>query len=187
MFERTKSFWQRLLSSPEVNGNIALADGPDDRRVFVRFPADLETALKIPGGLDTSRLAVRVRNVSLGGVNLLSSRAFQPGDMITVELPGADDHTACQVLACVVHCVEEQPGEWSLGCTFSRELSDDDLSSFGARRERHDSADQRTWKRFPSKITATFQQVATNEQTPSPAKVLNISPTGVGLLVDRAI
>ena len=68
-----------------------------------------------------------------------------------------------------------------------RELSEADLQSLGANRERPEQDEQRQWKRFETNITATVQQVTTAEQTPCAAKVLNVSVSGVGLLVDRVI
>jgi hypothetical protein len=185
MFEFTRSFWRRLLGRSAVAVHAGNQRDNDDRRVWVRYPADLETSFQTATVPPGTRLCARVRNISLGGINLLADRAFEPGDMLTVELPGATDETTCNVLACVVHCDTEQPGEWSLGCTFARELNDEDLEAFGARRERHDPSDQREWKRFPCDITAQCQLVASDNARPWPAKVLDISATGVGLLVDR--
>jgi len=187
MLQRTKTFWRLLLGRPEASATVALAEGPDERRIWVRIPADLQTACKPAGEPDSSRLPARVRDISLGGINLRTNRAFQPGDMVSVELPAATDESRCNVLACVVHCDEEADGEWSLGCTFSRELSEDDLQALGAKRECHDPDDKRQWKRFQAHITATCQLVATAEQKPFPAKVLNISVSGVGLLADRPV
>jgi hypothetical protein len=186
MFARTMTFWRRLLGRPAAAAATATATG-DERRVWLRHPADLETSVKPAAAPDGTRLSARVRNISLGGINLLGSRAFTPGELLSVELPGDSEATRCNVLACVVHCAEERPGEWSLGCTFSRELSDDDLATFGARREATDRADQRQWKRFPASITATFALVTADEPRPEPAKVLNVSATGVGLVAEREV
>ena len=183
MFERTKSFWRRLLGRPAT---VTASVDTEDRRIWVRYPADLETAYKPAGAPESTRLSARVRNISLGGINLLGSRAFQPGELLTVELPGADDQSWSNVLACVVHCAEDDDG-YSIGCTFSRDLSDTDLASFGARREREGADDQRQWKRFTCSVMATYQLVATQDERSHDAQVLNISASGVGLLVDRAI
>src|SRR5207253_1297405 len=128
-----------------------------------------------------------VRNISLCGINFAGERAFEPGEMLSVELPGANAQASCTVLACVVHCAQENEGQWSIGCTFSRELTDADLETFGARRERHLPSDQRLWKRFPCDVTAIYQIVADEAQTPAAANVTDISATGVGLAVDRNV
>jgi c-di-GMP-binding flagellar brake protein YcgR len=187
MFKRTMTFWRRLLGRPGRTATATLESGSDERRVWIRYPADLEAAFKPSGLFDSARLSARVRNISLGGINLAGDRPFQPGELLTIELPGANEESPCNVLACVVHCAEEQAGEWSLGCTFSRELTDEDLAHFGARRERPDPSDQRQWKRFPASVTACYQRVASDDERHYAAKVLDISATGVGLLVDRDI
>jgi hypothetical protein len=74
-----------------------------------------------------------------------------------------------------------------LGCTFARELSEDDLEAFGARRERHGPADQRTWVRFATDVKASYQLIAGEGAAPKPAKVVNLSASGVGLLVAEAV
>jgi hypothetical protein len=187
MFERTRSFWRRLLGKTASAVSSQGQEGAEERRVWLRYPADLETSYEpatVPGG---TRLAARVRNISLGGINLLGNRSFEPGELLSVELPGATEQTTTNVLACVVHCQAEKEGEWSLGCTFSRELSDEDLESFGARRERHQPSDQRQWKRFPGAVTAKCQLVTGDASAQWAANVLDISATGVGLQVDRNI
>src|SRR5690242_3805741 len=123
MFERTVSFWKRLLGrQAPAEGASGVQQAEEERRVWVRYPADLETTVQAAGSPDAVRLSARVRNVSLGGVSLAVDRPFEPGDLLSVELPGATEQTRCNVLACVVHVGEMPEGGWVLGCTFSREL-----------------------------------------------------------------
>jgi hypothetical protein len=107
--------------------------------------------------------------------------------MLTIELPRAAPEDRFDVLACVVHCDEVEEGQWSLGCTFSRELSEYDLQAFGTTRINDALPDQRQTQRFLTDINATYQLVATAEQPPRKARVLNISVAGVGLLVDEIV
>ncbi len=188
MFERTVSFWKRLLGrQAPAEGAGAVQQAEEERRVWVRYPADLETTVQAAGSPDAVRLSARVRNVSLGGVSLAVDRPFEPGDLLSVELPGATEQTRCNVLACVVHVGETPEGGWVLGCTFSRELSEDDLEAFGARRERHSPSDQRTWVRFVTDVKASYQRIANAKPAPQPATVVNLSASGVGLLVAEAV
>ncbi len=104
MFERTMSFWKRLLGRhPAAEDGASVKQAEEDRRVWVRYPADLPTTYQPASKEETVRLTARVRNVSLGGVSLAVDRPFQPGEMLSVELPGATDESRCKVLACVVH------------------------------------------------------------------------------------
>jgi hypothetical protein len=178
MFARKFSFWRKLVGRRDCVGSTE-----DDRRVWVRYPANLETTLQPPG--DTSRFAARVRDISRGGVNLVADRAFQPGDHLSLELPAPAGQTH-NVLACIVRVTAEPEGQWALGCTFSRELSDEDLQDLGARREKHAPADQRTWIRFPCEIRASYQQVG-GDGVSYDAQVQNISASGIALLVPAPV
>src|SRR5262245_23826147 len=184
MFERTFSFWRRLVGRPTKP-----EDSPqgleDERRVWVRYPTYLETTYQPPGS-ESSRLSARVRDVSRGGINLVVNREFQTGELLTIELPRAN-HAKHTVLACIVRVDHVKGDAWALGCVYSRELSDEELQGFGARRERHDVADQRVWMRFSCNVRATYQQVSTFGAPTAEARVLNISATGVGLLVDELV
>src|ERR1700757_4769355 len=104
MFARTVSFWKRLLGRhTPATAAAAVQQGEEERRVWVRYPADLETTYRPAGHGDAAQLSARVRNISLGGVSLSVDRTFEPGDLLSVELPGATEHSRCNILACVVH------------------------------------------------------------------------------------
>ena len=185
MFARTFSFCRRMigLSAPDLSAPVCAAE-EDDRRVWVRHPADLVTTFQVAHQTQQVKLAARVQDISQGGINLVVDRRFETGDLLNVELPRPSG-PSLDVLACVVR-VEEQGGQWSLGCVFSRELGDADLQGYGARREKTNDADQRGWKRFPVELAAKYKQVGCDFDAPThSAQVLNISASGVGLLVTQ--
>lgn len=188
MFERTKSLWQRLIHGParERAGAGTTVDELD-RRVFVRHPIDLPTTYQAGASVKSTRLPAQLRDISLGGVNLEVDRPFEPGELLSVELPGLDEQTTTLALACVVHVNRLAGRRWSVGCTFSRELSEADLQAFGARKQPTEPDDPRTWQRFPGKLQATYQTVGTAGSAPKMAQVFNISPCGVGLLVEESV
>jgi hypothetical protein len=185
MFERTVSLWRRLVGSRPRQPTAGAGD--TDRRVWVRFPADLETTLRPAGTEPPVRVAAVVRDISGGGLSLLVDRAFAPGDLLSVELPGPAAAATSSVLACVVHVTPQEEGRWLVGCTFARELSNADLAPFGARRTRPTASDQRSWERYPCDVQASYQIATNPEAGPRPATVLNISPSGIGLLVEADI
>jgi len=178
MFERTFSFWRRAKAKP-----APLADDKLERRLWVRYPANVTANVTRAQG-DERKLNARVRDISLGGANLLVEQAFKPGDLLSIHLPAGPERDINVVLACVVRATEEGPGKFALGCVFSRELTDEDLEGFGARRLRHSPADNRIYKRFPCDFRARFQQVASGETDFLEARVLNLSATGIGLEID---
>jgi c-di-GMP-binding flagellar brake protein YcgR len=187
MFGQTISKWRRLLGGQPASGQGIGQAIEEERRVWVRHAADLETTYQPADGPDGNRLAARVRNVSQGGINLLVSSPFEPGEMLSVELPSSSEGSTNTVLACVVHVTPHGDDEWVLGCTFARELSDDDLQGFGARRVKQPPPDQRTWMRFPANIKASYQLITTAQTMLLPAQVLNISVTGIGLLANEPV
>jgi hypothetical protein len=180
MFQSLLSFCRRLFGG----ASQATAQAPEDeRRVWVRFPSSAQTVVQpVHNGIPT-QLSARVRNVSRGGINLTVNKTFNPGELIAIELPGASPERTSSVLACVVHVNPVDSEQWSLGCTFSTVLEDDDLAEFGARRERPAKPENRAWKRFNCKVKASCQSVDDPEKKTWPAEVVNISAGGIGLQV----
>jgi hypothetical protein len=179
MFKRTVSMLKRLVSPRRPE---------EERRVRLRYPANLATTLVPINGADAVRLSGRVRNISGTGLNLVVGRRFEPGSLLSLELPGAEGQPSHSVLACVVHATQVAEGEWALGCTFSRDVGDDVLRQLGGMRQKPVTVDDsRAWMRFPCDVKARCQVVAHPQAEPWPVQVLNLSPTGIGLLVSRAI
>ena len=186
MFERTASLWRRLVGAnpgQQTSGGTATAVH-EDRRLWCRYKSDSEATLQL--GSD-DRVSARVRDISLGGANLVVNRPVSSGQMLTLELPSANGQELQVVLACVVRVVPTGEGEWSVGCVFSRELSPEDLDRLGAEPKKGDAADQRTWVRYPCNLEAVYQPVGADEAKPRPAEVLNVSASGVGLLLREPV
>lgn len=166
---------------------------PDDmeadaeRRLWVRYPCNLETMSEVRNGNDPERLAARVRNISRGGLSLVVDREVHPGGLLSVELPAGENVPPSTVLAYVVRSAALSGGDWALGCTFATELSDDDLRPFGAKRERAAVPDLRTWVRFPVDTQASYQVIRGADPTPGTARVLDLSTSGIGLAVARPL
>lgn len=183
MFERTFSFWRRLVGKNEP----ASGSSQEERRVWARYPAELKTSAQVDGQEKPQRIAVLVRDISLGGANLEVDRNISPGAMLSLELPRSSEGDAHEVLACVVRVAEPEKGTWTLGCVFSRELTDQDLEGFGAKKVRNDPKDQRTWMRFPVNLRARIQKVGATDFPTHEGQILNVSPSGVGVLVSQAV
>ena len=136
-----------------------------DRAVFCR-PVTLP---------ESAPLEVRVRNISRAGVNLLVTRGFETGTLLSLELPGST------VLACVVQVAQDGSGQWCLACTFVNQLTDGDLAPFGARVERPAQPDRRRWVRFSCDLEVTYRIIKATEGESQRARVIDISASGVGL------
>ena len=193
MFERTFSFWRRWIGNPggeDANTAVAVAPGSsdeDERRFWVRYPADFKTSVQLSQAGAPFSAPAQLRDISQGGAHFVLERPIHTGHLVNLELPLGRSRDMHTVLACIVRAREEADGRWALGCVFSRELTDEDLSGFGARRVRHNPEDQRLWMRFTCNLTAKFQKIGDPNAPVDSAQVLNLSASGVGLLADRFV
>lgn len=188
MFARTVSLFRQLVGQSGSSQQLMeMGDSDEERRSSPRFPTELETTCRPAGSGPEGEFQAKVRNISMGGISLLSPRAFQEGDLINVQLPSAAAEDRCTVLACVVFVKRKDDDWWVLGCTFSRELSEDDLEAFEPRRSKRACAEKRQEPRLRCDLRASYTKIADNRATPATAQVLNISPTGVGLLVSQPL
>jgi hypothetical protein len=181
MLSRAFSSWGRLLGLSPNDSTLE-----EDRRLWGRLPCDVKTTCQLASDHTSERLDASVRNVSCGGIHLELARSFEPGSLLSVSLPacGVD----AEVLACVVRCMAGETGSWELGCTFASQLSDEDLQSFGARRERSAAPDQRAWVRYECHGRATYQVVrAAVSSASGPATVVNISASGIALQLEEPL
>lgn len=161
-------------------------DGPE-RRIWVRSLSDVETMCKLAEAPATGRLSARIRNISRGGVNLLLPQTIEPGALLSIELPGDAAGDEYFVLACVAHAHAQRNGEWSIGCTFARELSEEEVQSLVSQRIQPFESDERSFVRFPCPTKATYQFVNLPERKGGTAKVINLSPKGIALTVTEAV
>jgi hypothetical protein len=160
----------------------------EERRVWIRHPCDAQTTCQLVNAPPVGeRLAARVQNISRGGISLVVNRRFDPETLLSVELPGPTEHSPSFVLAYVVRVTPYPAGEWSVGCNFATELSDEELRPTGAKRLKSLPCDQRAWVRFPGQVRAAYQRVNPPEAEGRPAQVLDISASGIGLLADDPV
>jgi len=179
MFERTRALISRLSHrKPEPKPG---EEGFEDRRVHPRQLSNIDTTWRLI--TDSSHTFYgRIRNISRMGMNLLVYRAVRDGSMIQIDLPRPDGSPGTIVLACVVRVIPEETGNWALGCTFSIELDDEALSSFGGNRQLANTSDQRIWVRQASSGSATWIHDFEGQSVRATAEIVDISPAGVGLL-----
>lgn len=162
-----------------------LADD-EERRAWGRVRCDTELTCRPTAG-GAAPLPARARDISPGGISLTLGRAFQPGELLSITLPGGGPGQTEEVLGCVVRC-GELDGAFAVACTFAAHLDDADLQRFGARRQRAEPTDQRSWARFACQARAAFQVVRGGEASATwQAAVLNISASGVALQVPLAL
>lgn len=185
MLAQSFSFWRKLIGKGE---QPVQSVSKDERRFWIRYPADLNSSVQLADHPGEDRVPARIRDISRGGVNLLVEQRFEPGQLLSLEMPCSDDpERIFNLLACVIRAGAAPGGRHALGCVFSRELTEEDLFLFGARRVRHAPEDQRTWMRFPCELKAKFNKVGEPEETSHAAHVSNVSASGIGLDVKESI
>src|SRR5437870_1042580 len=115
MFERASSLLRRLVGKTPVPQSKT-ATSELDRRLWIRYATDVATNIQVAGNGQETRLPARVKDISLGGANLVLDRAFPPGQLLSLELPREGGQETQTVLACVVRVRAEDSGEWAVGC-----------------------------------------------------------------------
>jgi hypothetical protein len=155
-----------------------------ERRAWVRYPCNVETSCQSESD-EAAGCSATVRNISLGGMNLIVDQRFQSGTLLKVEVQSSLENTPQMLCVRVIHVVEQPDGTWSLGCAFARELSDQSLRAFRAARVRPLPQDQRSWVRCLCNFMAFCRKADSAAMEPASAKILNISAAGVGLMVTR--
>src|SRR5437899_779936 len=63
-----------------------------------------------------------------------------------------------------------------------RRLTGNELQAFGIRGVSNDASEHRAWQRFPANLLATYRRAAPEYDEAVSAQVLDLSPSGVGLL-----
>jgi c-di-GMP-binding flagellar brake protein YcgR len=183
MFEKTFTFWRRLVGKSDV----LPVSANQDRRLWVRHAIDLHGNLQFSEPADSEKILAHLRDLSIGGASLVVDRAVDAGEMVVLELP-ADRGEIRTVLACVVRVSPQPDGKWSLGCVFSRELSQEELDRVGAQKlPAAEDDDKRTWVRFSCELHAAYRKVGDPTNQAFAAQVLNISANGIGLAVTQTL
>jgi hypothetical protein len=181
-------FWRWLTGQPvSLDEKVAIAESNDERRVWLRYAAELNTRCAEVGDDGETGIAAQVADISHGGLKVIASCRFEPGTVLSVELPAVSGESSLAVLACVVRAQPHGDKDWAMGCRFSGELSDEQLQVFGASRTRPTPPDARSWSRFPCEAKAVYQRVGDRDISRRNARVLNISVAGMALLVEEEV
>jgi hypothetical protein len=154
----------------------------EERRATVRYRSKLSASCHpISGGSGTAWRA-RVHDVSALGIGLVLSHPLEPGRLIEVNLERSAGVMIHSLLARVVH-VQSVGSDWLVGSAFTAELDDTDLQLFQAARVPTRAGDCRRWVRFPCNVETVCYTCETAPGERAPARVLDISPGGIGLIL----
>ncbi len=172
--------WQELLK--QYIGKTSTAT----RGALIRNPFPKEGPSPPEKTLPQLEVSASVRDISLGGINLVVNRPFEKGAMLQVEVEGAGEDVPRALLVSVLQVTPQGEGSWLLGCSIARELSDEELRPFQAKRVMAPASDGRAWVRFPCAAGVSIQPVTAATPAQFPAKIMNISASGMAVLVYRS-
>ena len=105
------------------------AYSPAERRDNARRPCGHVAFCRAHQPCDDIFWTALARDISPGGIRLVLGHRFEPGTLLAVELLSADQNTAREIAARVVHAKAELGSGWSIGCEFANRLSETDLAA----------------------------------------------------------
>ncbi len=73
--------------------------------------------------------SARIKNISRGGITLLVNRPFDPATRLVILLSKPAE-------ARLIHTAPTSDGHWIIGCAFTQELREEDLSALLAKHEK---------------------------------------------------
>jgi hypothetical protein len=185
MLASAVTFWRWLTGQPVPLD--APADSGDERRVWLRYAANLNIRCEEVSDDAAEGVSAVIGDISRGGLKVIAPRRFEPGTVLSIELPSVGGTSALTVLACVVRARPHGESDWAMGCCFSGELNDEQLQAFGAARARPNPPDARGWSRFSCDSKALYQRIGSGDSIARSARVLNIAAAGMALRVDEDI
>src|SRR5215510_3979647 len=116
-----------LLSTlPEIPTRLRRSDCRVHQRIPCAVPVSCQPTF-LPGSGESRRQPALIRNVSLGGVNLVLGQRFESGTWLAIDLPGTESRRPFTLIAKVVHIQPAENDLWALGCQFVTDLSDYEL------------------------------------------------------------
>jgi hypothetical protein len=104
-----------------------------NRRDAIRYNINLETSCLLIAALEGDPMPVRVRNISAGGVSLVLHRGIDPETLLNVQLLNRPRMFFCKIDVKITYIVEHPSGDWIVGGSFTRRLTDDELRSLLAK------------------------------------------------------
>ena len=117
----------------QVRRGVASSPGSNDRRAFFRRPPGFRDCTSVDRCRRSSRETEElwpliVRDISVTGSRRHAGAPFEPGTELTVEI-SLGEAGPRMLPTRVVRVVAETGGHWVHGCSFTRPLSEDELSA----------------------------------------------------------
>jgi hypothetical protein len=98
-----------------------------EKRQWVRHAVGDEVTCHLQAGPAFDFWAVRVLNLSAGGISLVLDRLVPTGKVLTVELHHAGRGFSCQRPIRIIYTFKDSSGAFTVGGAFSPDLSEQDI------------------------------------------------------------
>lgn len=100
-----------------------------DNRVYVRYPIQAQVLYRNMRTPTEPVYPGTVRNASPTGIGLQVKESLAPGTLLDLTVQGDRGQKLFEILACVVYRHLDSDGQYTVGCNFIRELSDQELGA----------------------------------------------------------
>jgi PilZ domain-containing protein len=124
------AIWDWLSSRVQAGQSpIAGKGSGSDRRTAQRFSSTRVKScsmIKLPASIP---LTVELKDISVGGIGLISQTNVEPGAFLVITLLGAH-HFVRTLQARTVHSTQHSKKVWVIGCILTRELTAQELEAF---------------------------------------------------------
>lgn len=154
-----------------------------ERRAAVRYPCQIVVTCRLAAAVQAEPWFAEAHNLSTLGAGLRLAEPVEWGNLLLLELRTPDGLQARTVPARVVHVEQEADGIWLAGVAFIAALGRDELRLYGADAVPSADSDHRRWVRFACDVETVCYTCATVPGERRPARVLDVSAGGVGLLI----
>ena len=112
-----------------VEAPAVLRSAPGNRRVAVRWRAAPATPGKVFIAATYDTVYGGVLDISISGIGLLLARKLEIDTLVLIAVESPKDQEFFEMLARVARLTPQRDGTWILGCSFSSELTDDELEA----------------------------------------------------------
>lgn len=120
-----------MYYEPLPSGEDAMRQLVDaERRTEVRYPCSPDRLGRVVISDGHAASWARPRDVSTGGIGLVTAHPYEPGTVLAIRLRARSDDPGPGLFATVVHARGEADGTWLVGCSFDRPLPPDTLGVF---------------------------------------------------------
>lgn len=157
----------------------------EERRATARYACDLQTTCHTISLSRSDNWPTRVLDLSANGIGISSTRRFEVGALLSINLETPDRAVARTLFVRVVNVSPVAGGMWRMGCKLTGELGDEELRVFQAERKRPQEPDYRAWVRSVCDVETLCHQVGEAASEAVLVRVADISAGGMKILARR--